>query len=100
MAKVDFKASQVPILFNVTAAAENDSAAIRNIMAQQIASTVRWFEIIGKLMADDVRVFIEVGPKTVLSGLLKKIIPADYEYRCFQVDSPAGLDELLKEIKS
>jgi [acyl-carrier-protein] S-malonyltransferase len=99
MAKVDFKAPEIPILYNVTAAPESGPDAIRETMAQQIASTVRWFEIVQKLMADEVRVFIEVGPKTVLSGLLKKIIPADYEYRCLHVDSPAGLDDLLGELK-
>lgn len=98
MAKVSFATPQTPILFNVTAAEESDPAAIRRIMASQIASTVRWFEIVQRLMAEDVRVFIEVGPKDVLTGLLKKIIPADYEHRCFQVDSPAGLEKLQQEL--
>ncbi|HIJ78243.1 MAG: ACP S-malonyltransferase [Desulfobulbaceae bacterium] len=100
MAKVEFKAPLTPILFNVTAAAESEPGAIRNIMAQQIASTVRWFEIVEKLMANEVRLFIEVGPKNVLTGLLKKIIPDDYEYRCLQVDSPAGLADLVKELEA
>jgi len=95
MAKVDFRAPQVPILFNVTADTESDPAAIRDIMARQIASPVRWFDTVQRLMAAEVRVFIEVGPKNVLSGLLKKIIPADYAYQCFQVDSPETLAQCL-----
>ncbi len=91
MARVDFKKPHTPILFNVTAAAEEDPAAIRGIMAAQIASSVRWYEIVQKLMAAEVRVFVEVGPKNVLTGLLKKIIPADYEHRSFQVENPEGL---------
>jgi len=98
MARVAFKKPQTPILFNVTAAPEDDPAAIRRIMAEQIASTVRWYEIVQKLMAAEVRVFVEVGPKNVLTGLLKKIIPAEYEHRCYQVENPEGLAAFLKEL--
>jgi [acyl-carrier-protein] S-malonyltransferase len=98
MAKVTFNAPATPVLFNVTAASESDPAAIRRIMARQIASTVRWLEIVERLMAEEVRVFIEVGPKTVLTGLLGKIIPPDYEHRCFQFDTPEGLAKMLEEL--
>ena len=95
MARVQFSAPHTPLLFNATAAAESDPAAIRTIMARQIASTVRWYEIVQQLMAAEVRVFIEVGPKTVLTGLLKKIIPADYAHQALQVDTPATLAQCL-----
>jgi [acyl-carrier-protein] S-malonyltransferase len=88
MSTIDFRTPTTPILFNLTAEQENDPASIRRIMANQITSRVRWLEIIRKLMAADVRVFIEVGPKTVLTGLLKKIIPKEYVCQRFQVDSP------------
>ena len=94
MARVTFNAPHTPILFNVTATSENDPAAIRTVMARQIASTVRWLEIVERLMAEEVRIFIEVGPKTVLTGLLGKIIPASYEHRLFQVDTPGGIAAL------
>ncbi len=99
MASASFNAPTTPMLFNVTAAEENDPAAIRQIMAKQIASTVRWYDIVQKMMAEDVRVFIEVGPKNVLSGLMKKIIPADYECQIFQVDSPEKLEKVLQEME-
>ena len=98
MAKVTFNGPATPVLFNVTAASESDPAAIRQIMARQIASTVRWLEIVERLMAEEVRVFIEVGPKTVLTGLLGKIIPPDYEHRCFQFDTPEGLAKMLEAL--
>jgi [acyl-carrier-protein] S-malonyltransferase len=98
MAKISFSSPQTPVLFNVTAAPESDPDAIRRIMARQIASTVRWYEIMEKMMAEEVRVFIEVGPKNVLTGLLKKIIPPEYEHRCFQFDTPEGLAKMLEEL--
>ncbi len=100
MAKVDFKAPQRPLLFNVTAAEEHDPAAIRAIMSRQIASSVRWFEIINECLARGIETFVEVGPKTVLSGLLKKIVPTGRAYRAFQVDTPAAVAKLVEELKS
>lgn len=100
MARIDFKSPDVPLLFNATAGPENDPAIIREIMASQIASRVRWYEIITKLMAEGVRVFIEAGPKTVLTGLLKKIVPKEYECRRLQVGSPATLTQALAALDS
>lgn len=98
MLDVEFKNVQVPLLFNVTAEEERDPAVIRAIMSRQIASTVRWFDIMNGLMARGVRTFVEVGPKKVLAGLAKKIIPSDYDYRLFQVDTPEAVALCCKEL--
>jgi len=94
MAGVEFKSPQIPLLFNVTAAEESDPAAIRTIMSRQIASTVRWFDIMNKLVDQGVRTFVEVGPKTVLTGLAKKILPGDLGCRLLQVDTPEAVESL------
>ena len=98
MAGVTFKAPAVPILFNVTAAEERDPDAIRDIMARQIASRVRWLEIINHLINNEVRLFIEVGPKNVLSGLLRKILPKGYECQRLHIDKPEALADCLQKI--
>jgi len=99
MQGIEFKRPATPIFFNVTGAEEQESAAIREIMARQIAAMVRWVDIVRALMVRKVEVFIEVGPKTVLSGLIKKIVPADYSHVCMQFDTPVGLADCLKELK-
>ena len=96
MAGISFQAPETPVLFNVTAAEEKEPAAIRTIMSRQIASRVRWFEIINSLVDKGVTHFIEVGPKKVLSGLMKKIVPKSTGCRTFQVDSPEGLARCLE----
>jgi len=94
-ASVPLQAPRIPIFFNVTAETESNPETIRTIMAQQIVSTVRWQEIILKLLSCRVETFIEVGPKKVLSGLLKRILPKGASHQCLQIDSPATLAHCL-----
>ena len=97
---MEFAPPVTPVLFNVTAAEETDPDVIRSIMTKQIVSRVRWFEIVNNLMAKGVNIFIEVGPKTVLKGLLKKIAPKPSNIKSFQVDTPATLAKTVDEIGS
>jgi [acyl-carrier-protein] S-malonyltransferase len=67
-------------------------------MALQLCSPVRWYDTIRRLMSEGVEVFVEVGPGKVLTGLLKKIIPADYEYTAFNVSNMKTLESLFSEL--
>jgi [acyl-carrier-protein] S-malonyltransferase len=96
MAYTSFKPPETPVLFNVTADVEKDPEEIRVIMSRQIASRVRWFEIISSLVDRGITDFIEVGPKKVLSGLMKKIVPKSSGCRRYQVDSPETLARCLE----
>jgi [acyl-carrier-protein] S-malonyltransferase len=100
MDRIDFKPPATPVLFNVTGDQEGDTGNIRRMMANQIASRVRWLDIVRNLLAAEVRVFIEVGPKTVLSGLLRNIVPKEYEYRRFQVDSPEKVQKVVETLNA
>jgi [acyl-carrier-protein] S-malonyltransferase len=98
MAEVSFTQPQWPLLFNVTAAEEKDPDTIRSIMSRQIASRVRWYETVNNLVAKGVNTFIEVGPKKVLTGLTKKIIPKSSGCQMFQVESPESLGRCLDSL--
>jgi [acyl-carrier-protein] S-malonyltransferase len=93
-----FQEPKSPVFFNVTAAIEMDVSIIKDMMAQQIASKVRWFEIINGMIASGVDTFIEIGPKNVLSGMMRKIVPQGYSYQAIQVDSPSGLAKCLERL--
>jgi len=96
MADISFQTPETPVLYNVTAAEEKEPVIIRSIMSRQIASRVRWFEIINSLVDKGVTHFIEVGPKKVLSGLNKKNVPKSSGCRTYQFDSPESLARCLE----
>ncbi len=98
MEKIPFHPPQIPLLFNVTAAQAQDSASIRNIMAHQIAARVRWYESIQQMHAAGVEVFLELGPGTVLTGMMKKILPAGSSVLCMQADSPESLAKVSQAL--
>jgi [acyl-carrier-protein] S-malonyltransferase len=61
-----------PIYQNVNAKATTDPMIIKENLIAQLTSPVRWTQIIQNMIADGARTFIEVGPGTVLQGLVKK----------------------------
>jgi [acyl-carrier-protein] S-malonyltransferase len=98
MEGVPFSPPVTGILFNATAETESDPEKIKNIMAQQLISPVKWYDIIQKMLEEGINTFVEVGPKKVLSGLLRKIIPPERDARVFQVQDGESLALFLKEM--
>ncbi len=86
------------IIHNVTADRCGDGKAIQTLMARQLCSPVRWYDTICRLVSEKVNVFVEVGPGRVLTGLLKKIVPGDYEHRTFAVGNMKALEAVVSEL--
>jgi len=95
MADIPFTAPRLPCAANVSGRLESEPAVIRDLLARQIAARVRWVEIVEDLWQRGVRTFIEAGPKTVLSGLVKKIVPAEPEVRILHVEEPDQVAAVL-----
>jgi len=68
-----FREPHIPIVANATARPLTDPAAIRDALARQLTSPVRWTESVEWMIAQGVDRFVEVGPKKVLAGLLRRI---------------------------
>jgi len=88
------------IILNVTAEEESDPVRIKSQMARQITSPVRWSESIEKMIAGGVTRFVEVGPKNVLAGLVKKIAPPDLQIEIINVADPTALDQSAELLRS
>ncbi len=62
-----------PIYQNVTTLAVSDSHQIKKNLISQLTAPVKWTQSVRNMVNDGANVFIEVGPGTVLQGLVKKI---------------------------
>ncbi|MBW2587632.1 MAG: acyltransferase domain-containing protein, partial [Deltaproteobacteria bacterium] len=72
---VDFAAPNATVYSNAAAAPyPSDPAAIRAVLGEQVASSVRFVEQIEAMYAQGIRTFIEVGPGSVLTGLVGRIL--------------------------
>lgn len=65
-----------PIVSNVTASALHEPRDIKEALLQQLTSPVRWVESVQYLADHGVTQAIEVGPKAVVSGLMRRISAA------------------------
>lgn len=62
-----------PIYQNVTAQAVTDPQTIKKNLLAQLTSPVRWTQSVRNMLADGADYFMEIGPGTVLQGLVKRI---------------------------
>jgi len=69
-----FQAPRCPVYQNVTAAPTEDPAVIRENCLKQLTSPVKWTQSVINMAADGATEFVELGPGTVLTGLVKRIL--------------------------
>lgn len=62
-----------PIYQNVSAQAVTDPQTIKKNLLAQLTSPVRWTRSVRNMLADGADYFMEIGPGTVLQGLVKRI---------------------------
>ncbi|HOO43617.1 MAG TPA: ACP S-malonyltransferase [Bacillota bacterium] len=68
---VELNEPQCRLLVNITG--KDYQKDIKQVMADQITNSVKFYQMIECLLEDGVDTFIEIGPKTTLSGFVKKI---------------------------
>ena len=71
--KTAFSIPLCPVYQNVTAAPTTDPVVIKDNLLRQLTSPVRWTASVRNMLADGADFFLELGPGTVLQGLVKRI---------------------------
>ena len=79
---------RVPIVANVDAELKCDARGAIEALVAQVSAPVRWEAVVRRLASEGVTTYVEVGPGTVLSGLVRKI------HREARVASFGGPDDL------
>ncbi len=64
---------RVPVVANVDAEPRYEAAASIEALIRQVSAPVRWEDSVRRLASDGVTAYVEVGPGTVLSGLIRKV---------------------------
>jgi len=71
--QVEIKDPEIPVVANVNAGYVKTAGEVRDALLRQVSGAVMWQQSIKRLVDDGHKVFLEVGPGQVLTGLIKKI---------------------------
>lgn len=88
-----FKNLWVSLISNVDASPIGTETAVRNALIRQVASPVRWVESVERMVGMGVKRFVEIGPGSVLTGLIKRIAP---DAELVNVSDAASLEKFLE----
>jgi [acyl-carrier-protein] S-malonyltransferase len=82
------QAPRIPVVANVDAEPKRTALESIEALIRQVSSPVRWDDVVRRLIAEGVGTFLELGPGTVLAGLIKKI---DRSVKVVSLVDPDGL---------
>ncbi|MEW6601519.1 MAG: ACP S-malonyltransferase [Nitrospirota bacterium] len=92
---INLNAPLIPVVNNADAAFLDSADSIKESLVRQLNSPLLWEDSVRVMVEKGVEAFIEVGPKTVLNGLIKRI---DRNVKLFNVEDTKGLEETLKAL--
>ena len=96
LAPCELSELKIPYISNTLAEPVTDKTKIKELLARQISSPVRWRESMEELIREGVDTFIEIGPGKTISGFLKKIDRNAVVYSIQTVEDLEKTVELLK----
>lgn len=95
LADATLHAPGIPLVANVTAASVEDPDRIRELLVEQVTSTVRWRESVLYMRDQGVDTLVEAGAGKVLAGLTRRI---DRDLGALSLHGPADIDSFLNAL--
>ncbi|MDO5156204.1 MAG: ACP S-malonyltransferase [Eubacteriales bacterium] len=86
---------ETPYVTNVTGDFVKDHNEVKNLLAKQVYSSVKWIQCVEAMLADGVDTFIEIGPGKTLSSFVKKI---NKEVTILNVDKYEDLNKVKEAL--
>jgi [acyl-carrier-protein] S-malonyltransferase len=87
----------IPVIANVDAEPKRDAASAVDALIRQVSSPVRWEDVVTRLVKDGVTTCVELGPGTVLAGLIKKI---DRSVRVLSIEDPDSFGAAIEHLET
>jgi len=91
---LDVRDPRIPVVANVDAEPKRDAASAIDALVRQVSAPVRWEQVVRRLASEGVTTYVEVGPGTVLSGLVKKIHKEAAVFNFAAPEDLAALEEI------
>ncbi len=95
LSDAEFFDGAIPVVANIDAEMKTDAGALREELAGQVTSPVRWSDSITNMAAAGVSTFVEVGPGNVLSGLVRRIVANSHTESVGDADTVPVLSTFL-----
>ncbi len=92
---VELSPLQIPYVTNVTAEYVRDISETKELLAKQVASSVRWQQSVENMIADGVDTFVEIGPGRTLAGFMRKI---NRDVKVYNVGTWEDVDKVVSEL--
>ena len=92
---ISMRELQIPYVTNVTADYVTDIEKTKDLLAAQVASSVRWQQSVENMIADGVDTFVEIGPGKTLAGFMKKI---NKEVKVYNINSWETMETVVNEL--
>lgn len=75
VSRIHFRTPEIPLIANISAKALTTVEDLRAELSDQLTRPVQWTRSVQEMVAHGVDTFVEIGPKQVLTGLIKRISP-------------------------
>ncbi len=93
---VNLENPAIPYVTNVDASYVTDKSRVKDLLARQICSSVRWQQSMERMIADGFDTFVEIGPGKTLKGFLRKIDPS---VTCHSIGTVEEMRQVLEQLK-
>lgn len=94
--RVTVRKPKIPYVTNVTAEYVTEEKKIKELLAKQVSSSVRWQQSIERMRKEGVDTFIEIGPGRTLTGFMKKLNP---DGRNYHIETVEEMREVIAAVR-
>lgn len=95
LSEVPFRKPEIPYVANVDGEIKTDVANVRELLRDQVSSSVRWEQSVRAMIDAGVDTYVEIGPGKTLSGFMRRI---DRGVKSLHISTWEDLEKVVEEL--